>query len=83
MGKPDPERFRKWGQLAGIGPTLVASVVAGWLLGSWADGRFGTTPWLMVVGVLLGTVAGFVELVRLLKDVGAVQKKKGKGEEDR
>ena len=83
MARPDPERFRKWGQLAGIGPTLVAAVVAGWLLGSWLDQRLGTTPWIMLAGVLLGTAGGFLELVRVLKDSGAVRKTKGKGGEDR
>lgn len=70
MAKPDPERLRKWGQLAGIGPFLAASVVVGYIFGRWLDGRLGTAPWLMVAGVLLGSAGGFIELVRLLKDLG-------------
>ena len=76
MAKPDPERLRKWGQLAGIGPLLAAAVIAGYLVGGWLDGKLGTTPWLMVAGVLLGSAAGFVELVRILKDLGEMGKKR-------
>lgn len=68
MARPDPERFRKWGSLAGIGPLLVASVVAGLLLGRWIDQKIGTAPWLMVAGLLLGAVGGFVELFRIVAD---------------
>lgn len=75
MARPDPERFRKWGELAGIGPLLAASVIAGYLLGSWLDRKLDTAPWLMVSCVLLGTVAGFIEMVRLLQKLGATNKK--------
>ena len=47
-----------------VGTVLVACVVAGFLLGSYLDRRLGTSPWLTVVGVLLGTAAGFVGLFR-------------------
>ena len=33
------------------------------LLGVWADGQFGTKPWLMLAGVVLG-FAGAIVLVR-------------------
>lgn len=76
MAKPDPDRIRKWGELAGIGPLLVASVVVGYLLGSYLDAKLGTTPWLLVVGVLLGTAAGFVQMVKMLQRIGETGKKK-------
>jgi ATP synthase protein I len=47
-----------------VGTVLVACIAAGYLLGSFLDRRLGTSPWLVVVGVLLGTAAGFVELFR-------------------
>jgi ATP synthase protein I len=49
-----------------VGTTLVACIVVGYLLGSALDRRFGTSPWLVVVGVLLGTAAGFVGLFRMV-----------------
>lgn len=48
----------------GVGFVIVAGVVTGYLLGSWLDRKFGTSPWLVVAGVLLGTVAGILELFR-------------------
>jgi ATP synthase protein I len=78
MAKPDPDRIRKWGQLAGIGPLLATAVVLGWYVGSKLDQWLGTAPWLMVLGVLLGTAGGFIELVRLLADLGETGKKPGR-----
>jgi F0F1-type ATP synthase assembly protein I len=47
-----------------VGTVLVVSVVLGYLLGNFLDRKLGTSPWLVVTGVLLGTAAGFVELFR-------------------
>jgi F0F1-type ATP synthase assembly protein I len=47
-----------------VGFALVTCVVLGYFLGHWLDGKLGTSPWLTVVGVLLGTGAGFLELFR-------------------
>ena len=49
-----------------VGTTLVACIVLGYWLGSVLDRRMGTSPWLVVVGVLLGTAAGFVGLFRMV-----------------
>ena len=39
---------------------VVSGLLAGWLLDRW----LGTSPWLLVTGVILGAAAGFYELVR-------------------
>ena len=59
-----------WRPLAGlfsVGMVLVAGILLGYFAGSWLDGRLSTTPWFMVVGVLLGTAVGFLELFRIVK----------------
>jgi len=59
-----------WGPLLGllsVGTVLVAGIVLGWFAGTWLDRRFGTEPWCMVTGVVLGSVGGFVELFRIVK----------------
>jgi len=43
--------------------TLPAATVAGWLMGLALDHWLHTT-WLYLVGLILGIVAGFVELIR-------------------
>jgi len=45
---------------------LPSTVVGGYFVGRWLDGKFETYPWLTLVLVLMGTVAGFVEVFRLL-----------------
>jgi len=49
-----------------VGTTLVACIVVGYLLGSFLDRKLGTGPWLVLVGVVLGTTAGFVGLFRMV-----------------
>ena len=49
-----------YSQLAFILPT---AVVVGWLIGAALDRRLHTT-WLYLAGLILGIVAGFVELIR-------------------
>lgn len=48
-----------------IGLELVVSIVVTAAVGYWADGRFGTYPWLTFVGFVLGTAAGFRSLFRM------------------
>ena len=65
---PDPdneEANRKSGIAYGAGLVLFSSVVVlcgvGWLLDRW----LGTKPWLLVIGIVLGAVAGFYQFIRL------------------
>lgn len=41
-------------------------IVLGLLLGLWLDGRWGTRPWLAVIGVVLGIAAGFYNFFRVV-----------------
>ena len=50
----------KYSQLAFVFP---AATVAGWLIGVALD-RWLHTTWLYIVGLIVGIVAGFVELIR-------------------
>ena len=52
----------RYSQIAFIFPT---STVAGWLVGLALD-HWLHTHWLYLVGLILGIVAGFVELIRLV-----------------
>jgi ATP synthase protein I len=62
----DPQ-WRSLGELASIGMTMVLSTVIGLGAGYWADRWLGTSPWLMLAGLLLGIAAGFVNLFRSAK----------------
>jgi len=45
---------------------LVAPMVGAGALGYWLDGKWGTRPWVMLAGLLLGMAGGFVSFFRLV-----------------
>jgi ATP synthase protein I len=62
--RPDRRWIRQVGALSGVGLTLVISTVLGLVGGYYLDRWLGTEPWLLLVGLLLGIAAGFVNLFR-------------------
>ena len=58
-------QLANYSQIAFIFP---ASTVVGWLIGLGLDHWLHTT-WLYLAGLILGIVAGFVELIRLVTSV--------------
>lgn len=50
------------GQVLGVGLQFAASILLFLFLGSWLDGKLGTSPWLLLLGVLVGSSAGFYSL---------------------
>ncbi len=42
---------------------LPAGCVIGWLVGSWLDRHFHT-GWIAITGILLGALAGFIQIFR-------------------
>ncbi|HEY2016723.1 MAG TPA: AtpZ/AtpI family protein [Bryobacteraceae bacterium] len=42
---------------------LPISTLVGYGIGYWLDKKFGT-QWIQIVGLILGSVAGFVQLIR-------------------
>jgi ATP synthase protein I len=59
--------WRSVGELASIGMTMVLATVIGLGAGYYGDRWLGTSPWLLLGGLLLGIVAGFVNLFRSAK----------------
>lgn len=63
----EDDAFRKGLALASrVGLELVAATLLGAGLGYGLDRWLGTGPWLLVVGVVLGAVAGFLAVYRLV-----------------
>jgi F0F1-type ATP synthase assembly protein I len=64
---PSPDKKKNpWvqvGRYSQLAFVLPAATVAGWLAGAGLD-RWLHTHWLYLAGILLGIVAGFVELIR-------------------
>lgn len=70
MPAPAPEKrnreenvWRQIGRYSHLGLVLPASIVVGLLIGAALDRWLGTT-WITLTGLLVGCVAGFVELIR-------------------
>jgi len=57
-------RFFSAAQYASLGLEMAVAILLGWWLGTKGDARFGTAPWLMLVGLLFGVAAGFRGLIR-------------------
>jgi F0F1-type ATP synthase assembly protein I len=53
-------QMAKYSQLAFVFP---AATIAGWLIGVALD-RWLHTTWIYIAGLIVGIVAGFVELIR-------------------
>ena len=55
--------WRQIGRYSNLGFILPSAVVVGLLIGYALD-RYFKTKWITLVGLLVGCVAGFVELIR-------------------
>jgi len=55
-----------WRQYGGLGVEMLASVLVGTFLGYGLDRYLHTRPWLMIIGFILGSVAGFRSLFRMM-----------------
>ena len=54
------------GEHMGAGLQFAGSVLLFLLVGMWLDRRLGTDPWLLVLGVVIGSTAGFWSMYRHL-----------------
>ena len=62
--------WKALGELSSIGLALVLATVIGLGAGYYADRWLGTKPWLMLLGLGMGIVAGFVNLFRSVNRAG-------------
>lgn len=59
-----PDDSSNWGKLAGIGFEFVAAILIFGGLGYWLDGRWKTSPWLLIVGCGLGFTMGLYLMIK-------------------
>jgi F0F1-type ATP synthase assembly protein I len=65
MRNAAPDRgYPSWVRHAGIGLELAGAVAGFALIGYWIDSRYGTSPWGLVVGVVLGLGGGLYNFVK-------------------
>ncbi|MDI6801222.1 MAG: AtpZ/AtpI family protein [Thermodesulfovibrionales bacterium] len=65
----DPEKplFRQFLEASSVGIHLVISTFVGLAIGYGLDKLLGTSPYLTVIFLIIGIVAGFRELIRIAK----------------
>ena len=56
-----------------LGIQLALSIVIFFFIGKWMDGRFNTSPWLMIGGLLIGGVGGMVKFITSVMKLGQQQ----------
>ena len=60
----DDRRSPGWVRYSGVGLELAGAIAGLALVGYWIDGKFGTTPWGILGGVIIGMVGGMYNLVK-------------------
>jgi F0F1-type ATP synthase assembly protein I len=65
-----PDKVNLWrqaGLLATIPFILALAPIVGFVIGNWLDAKCGTRPWLSVILLVLGFVAGVRETIQIIK----------------
>ena len=57
-------RFPGWVRHSGVGLELAGAIAGFALVGYWIDRWYGTDPWALIIGVILGLVGGLYNLVK-------------------
>lgn len=63
-------------RISGIGWFVAGSIGAGVVVGWWLDRQFDTEPVLLLVGLLLGVIAAFAGMIKLLSAFGRQRTKR-------
>jgi F0F1-type ATP synthase assembly protein I len=58
---PSPSPLVMLGAATEVGFVAAAMAIGGW----WLDGRLGTEPWLMIIGLAFALIAGIYKLWKL------------------
>jgi hypothetical protein len=66
------DEYRAVGSWGTLGLEIALSVVIGYFGGRWLDLRFGTGPWLSVLGFFFGCAAAGKAIHRTWKEMAAV-----------
>ena len=70
MPEQEKKQYKVLMSLASVGFATVISTLLGFWFGLYLDGVFGTTPWLMLLFLILGVVAGFRNIYMTIKKSG-------------
>ena len=63
------EAYKALGITGGFGFMMGGSIFVGYLVGGYLDKKFGTSPWLLILFIVMGVVAGFMEFYKTIKKI--------------
>ena len=81
IGRKERQEMRNTADGMTVGIMFGVSIAMAAAAGAWVDRKLGTEPWGVVIGVLMGAAAGFVNLFQVVlrisrEDEEARRKKK-------
>ena len=68
---------RALANVANFGLTMGAAILIGYYIGSYLDRKLGTSPWLMLLFLILFMVGAFIKFIQSTKDVSTQANKEG------
>ena len=71
MQKPLKKPWKSYGRYGSLGIELILSIAVGYYGGRWLDGKFGSAPWLALLGFAVGLYAGFRQIFRVGRQMNA------------
>ncbi len=72
----DGETYRVMGLVGSFGFTAAGAVAGGYFIGSYLDKKLNTSPWLMLLFIMLGIIGSFIEFFRAVKTLFGENKNK-------
>ena len=77
---PDPRfrGFRDAGLLLAIPTLLIVSPLVGFFIGAWVDRKLGTSPWMVILGLILGFAAAGRETYMIYRRYQADEEERDK-----
>jgi len=76
MSKANPKKFRQLGHASMAGVMLAACIFVGTGIGIWLDRWLGMRPWFTIVFMIMGIVAGFYNVMRIVSSLGEMNQSK-------
>ena len=65
----ETKNIKVWALAGELGYTIAIPIVFFALAGRFADRTFGTTPWLLIVGILISIFASTYLIYRKMRDI--------------
>ncbi|HAG51304.1 MAG: hypothetical protein A2X87_04850 [Deltaproteobacteria bacterium GWC2_42_51] len=62
--------FKRLAWVSSLGISMVLATFVGLYIGVYLDKLFSTTPWLTIIFLIIGIIAGFINIYELIKKYG-------------